>query len=89
MRRRLPTRAFEKDVKRLDDRGVRLDPLFRIIEILQNDGRLPISFRPHKLHGEWARYWECHVGNDWLLVYAVTDREVVLYRTGSHTDIFE
>lgn len=61
------------------DRGVRLDPLFCIIEMLQNSGRLPVAFRPHKLHGEWAGFWECHVGNDCLLVYVVTDKEVTLY----------
>ena len=51
--------------------------------------RLPAAARPHPLKGEWKSYWECHVAPDWLLIYRVTDEEVLLARTGAHADLFE
>jgi len=33
--------------------------------------------------------WECHIEPDWLLIYEVTDTEVLLIRTGSHSELFE
>jgi mRNA interferase YafQ len=32
---------------------------------------------------------ECHIEPDWLLIYDITDAEVVLLRTGTHSDLFE
>jgi mRNA interferase YafQ len=32
---------------------------------------------------------ECHIGFDWLLIYQVDREEVRLYRTGTHSDLFE
>jgi mRNA interferase YafQ len=49
---------------------------------------LPPSYHPHRLSREWSGVWECHIEPDWLLIYAVTDREVILIRTGSHRDLF-
>ncbi|MGD0023228.1 MAG: type II toxin-antitoxin system YafQ family toxin [Xanthobacteraceae bacterium] len=45
--------------------------------------------RPHPLKGDWKGYWECHISPDWLLIYKVTDEEVLLARTGTHADLFE
>ena len=33
--------------------------------------------------------WECHIEPDWLLIYDITATEVLLIRTGSHSDLFE
>jgi mRNA interferase YafQ len=41
------------------------------------------------LTGEWGGVWECHIEPDWLLIYEVTDREVILIRTGTHSELFE
>jgi len=78
-----------RDMKRLERRGIDMGPLFQIISLLCQGGNVPPQCRPHKLHGEWVGCWECHVGNDWLLVYIATDTDVILYRTGSHADLFE
>jgi mRNA interferase YafQ len=32
--------------------------------------------------------WECHIEADWLVLYDVTEDEVVLIRTGTHADLF-
>ncbi|MDP2651730.1 MAG: type II toxin-antitoxin system YafQ family toxin, partial [bacterium] len=43
---------------------------------------------PHKLHGKWIGYSECHIEHDWLLIYKTDTKFVYLYRTGSHNDLF-
>src|SRR5271166_3662648 len=45
--------------------------------------------RAHKLSGEWKGLWECHIEPDWLLIYDITSAEVLLIRTGAHSDLFD
>lgn len=45
--------------------------------------------RDHALAGGYAGSRECHVEPDWLLTYEATDDEVVLIRTGTHSDLFK
>lgn len=89
MRRVHPTGPFKKDLKRVSRRGWKINYLYALISIIQKDKPLPPVARPHKLSGEYKGLWECHVESDWLLIYDVTDREVLLVRTGSHADLFE
>jgi mRNA interferase YafQ len=56
--------------------------------LLAETGTLPPAYRPHRLSREWAGAWECHIEPDWLLIYTVIGREVVLVRTGTHRDLF-
>jgi mRNA interferase YafQ len=57
--------------------------------MLAEDGQLPEGYSPHTLSGEWKGVWECHIESDWLLIYVITQEEVVLLRTGSHADLFD
>jgi mRNA interferase YafQ len=84
-----PTTAYKKDLKRQRRRGKALNKLTAAIELLQEAGELPRTYRPHKLSGNWAHVWECHIEPDWLLIYDVDDEEVQLIRTGTHADLFE
>ena len=59
-----------------------------IVEKLVNDIKLEIRHKPHKLIGEYKNKFECHIEPDWLLIYEVTKDLVILYRTGSHADLF-
>ncbi len=79
---------FRKDLKRVTRRGYNLSHLFAILTLLVNDEPLPSSANPHPLRGDYIGYLECHIQSDWLLVYKVTDDEVVLARTGTHADLF-
>ena len=81
--------AFRKDLKRITRRGYRLDDLDTILTTIRRGERLAPSARAHPLKGEWRGYWECHVAPDWLLIYKVTDEEVLLARTGTHADLFK
>ena len=81
--------AFRKDAKRIARRGYPLDKLEATIDSLRAGTALATSLRPHPLKGEWQNYWECHNAPDWLLIYRVTEDEVLLARTGTHADMFE
>lgn len=72
-------------------RGLDLNDLFTVVEMLANDIALPDKFRNHLLHGDYDGYWECHINPDWLLLYEkdLEIRVLSLYRTGTHADIFD
>ena len=60
-----------------------------IVEKLASGIELEARNKPHKLIGNYINKWECHIESDWLLIYEVTDELVILYRTGTHSDLFE
>ena len=84
------TNAFTKDTKRCQKRGYDLELLKEAIRILAESGQLPASYRPHKLSGDYANYWEAHIKGDWLLEWLQNDNELTLIftGTGTHSDIF-
>jgi mRNA interferase YafQ len=84
----LTTSAFERDLRRVGKQGKDLDKLEKGVDALQAGSRLPASCHPHALRGNWAGHWDCHVGPDWLLLYKITERELILVRTGSHAELF-
>jgi mRNA interferase YafQ len=89
MRRISQRRRFQTELKRQKQRGRDVEELIVVVELLAETGILPQSYRPHRLSGEWRGVWECHIDADWLLIYDVTPEEVVLIRTGSHSDLFD
>jgi mRNA interferase YafQ len=82
------TTAFERDLRRVNKQGKDPDKLEIIVDILQAKAQLPARCRPHPLRGIWAGHWDCHVEPDWLLLYRVTDEDLILVRTGSHAELF-
>jgi mRNA interferase YafQ len=88
MRRVAQRRRFRDDLKRQKRRGKDIRDLIAAVELLAEYGTLPSAYRPHKLSGAWSGVWECHIEPDWLLIYVVTDEEVLLIRTGTHADLF-
>ena len=54
------------------------------------DDWLPMEYKPHKLTGNYAGMWECHVKLDWLLLWQQDDKELVLLflDTRTHSDLF-
>ena len=85
-----PSKRFEKDLKRCEKRGYDMRLIKEVITMLAETGSLPATYRPHKLSGDYAGCWECHIKPDWLLLWEQYDTELVLLltSTGSHSDIF-
>ncbi|MDP3889248.1 MAG: type II toxin-antitoxin system YafQ family toxin [bacterium] len=79
---------FKKDFRNAKNRGKKLDRLTHILEKLQHNEQLPLKNKNHKLKGNYTNCWECHIEPDWLLIYQLTPDELILIRTGSHSDLF-
>jgi mRNA interferase YafQ len=77
MRRISQRKQFRSDLKRQKRRGRDIDELIAAVELLAEQGAIPPAYHPHKLSGEWSGVWECHIEPDWLLIYTVTDEEVL------------
>jgi len=86
--RLLTTRRFERDLARCKRRGKSLDKLWTVVDSLIDEEPLEARHRAHRLSGEWSRAWECHIEPDWLLIWHVNDDDLVLARTGTHSDLF-
>jgi len=85
----LTTTAFEEDLRRVEEQGGDLDKLEEGVNLLQRERPLPPRCRPHALRGNWSGHWDCHVEPDRLLLYRVTETELILVRAGSHAELFE
>lgn len=82
------TSQFKRDVKRMQRRGKDLEKLKRVLESLVKGERLAPEYRDHVLVGQYKGTRECHLEPDWLLIYELAESEIVLIRTGSHSDLF-
>ncbi len=82
------TAQFKKDVKRAKKRGKDLQKLKAVIELLVRGKKLPDRCRDHELTGPFKGIRDCHLEPDWLLLYEANEEEIVLIRTGTHSDLF-
>ena len=83
------TSQFKKDVKRLIKRGKKFGDFKEIIRKLTAGGKLETKYRDHVLTGQYKGTRECHIEPDWLLIYELTESELVLVRMGTHSDLFK
>ena len=82
------TKQFKKDVKRMRKRGKDLEKVKAVIDLLVAGEPLPPKNRDHKLGGNWIGRRDCHIEPDWILIYKLTEDELLLERTGTHSDLF-
>lgn len=84
------TGQFKKDLKLARKRGYDLSLIGKVVDTLAAGDELPEKYRDHSLSGNYARCRECHITPDWLLIYEIADKELILYltRTGTHSDLF-
>lgn len=80
---------FKKDLKRCVKRGLDLNLLQNVVDVLRIPASLPIKNQDHDLKGEYKGCRECHIAPDWLLIYEVFEEELYLDRTGTHSDLFD
>jgi mRNA interferase YafQ len=79
---------FKKDYKKLKSSGKDLNKLRVVIELLVQGNDLPSKNRDHFLIGKYKDFRECHIEPDWLMIYKLTPTELILVRTGSHSELF-
>ncbi|MEE0339234.1 type II toxin-antitoxin system YafQ family toxin [Acidaminococcus fermentans] len=86
----IASNKFRKDLKLAWKRGLKLEKLNAVVEMLANQLPLDIRYRDHALTGDYGDFRECHIEPDWLLIYRQDEDvlELFLFRTGSHSDLF-
>ncbi len=85
---------FKKDYRLMMKQGKDIAALDDVIEELAIPNPLSESYQDHQLKGDYKGYRECHLEPDWLLIYGYEtledgERQLLLVRTGSHSDLFE
>ena len=82
-------KQFHKDLKKVKKQGKEIVKLKQIMALLVAEAPLPIKNKDHKLTGIYNHHRECHITQDWLLIYKATKTELRFERTGSHTELFK
>jgi len=82
------TTQFKKDYKRIKRQNKDTDTLKTVIQKLARNEDLEAKYRDHQLTGDWKGHRDCHIGPDWLLIYRISDVDLILERTGSHSELF-
>ena len=84
------TTKFKKDLKLAKKRGYNLSLLSEVVDLLAEGKSLPEKHNDHTLIGNYVGCRECHITPDWLLIYEISNDELILYltRTGTHSDLF-
>lgn len=61
-----------------------------VIRMLAAGETLSAKYRDHALTGTYSSYRECHITPDWLLIYEIREKELllILSRTGTRSDLF-
>lgn len=87
------TTNFKKQHKKAKKQGKDLNKLYEIINKLANDEILEPKYKNHSLinNKKYKDCKECHIEPDWLLIYKIKDKELilVLFSIGTHSELFE
>jgi mRNA interferase YafQ len=87
--------SFVKDIKSFHKKHYPLDKLDEVmldevmLALQKSDGVLNGRFHDHSLSGNLAGYRELHIEKNILLMYKLTDSEIIFVRLGSHDDLFK
>ena len=84
------SKKYKNEYRKAKRQGRNTNLLKEIIILLANDEPLPQANKDHPMKGIWKGYRNCHIENDWVLIYKKTDNnELILHltRIGSHSDL--
>lgn len=84
---RYSTKA-KKDLKKYRNDLAKMHDLFVVLSTLASGEILDARYRAHMLTGKYKDCMECHVGNDFLLIWIDTDA-IYVERIGSHSELFK
>lgn len=80
---------FKKDLKKYIHKPSKLLALKAVTKALEQSGIVPSEYFPHKLHGIYEGCMECHVEDNFLLIWIDEENNIVkLLRLGSHHQLF-
>ena len=82
---------IKKQIKLLEKRGYDMALFKEVVDMLLDGITLPAKYRDHPLKGDRRGYRDCHIQNDWVLIYKI-DKGIltlILSETGTHSDLLE
>ncbi len=82
---------FERDLTKAKKQHKDIGLLKEIIISLASGKPLETKYLDHPLRGSWKGARECHLENDWLLIYRIRkeENEIWFERLGSHSELFK
>jgi len=85
------SKRYRKQYKLLKKRGYNLALLDDVITLLSKGEPLPSKYSDHPLKGNLSGYRDCHIKDDWVLLYRYDNNDLILllFQTGTHSDILE
>ena len=83
------TSRYKKSLKKMLKRGKDIKKLTHVVLKLANGEQLPPQYKDHPLSGDLAGLRDCHIENDWVLLYEIKDNLLILSLadTGTHSDL--
>ena len=84
-------KRFRKSLKKMLRRGKDVKKLNEVVLKLAQGETLPPKYRDHALSGDLDGLRDCHIENDWVLLYFYTSTGglvLTLTDTGTHSDLF-
>lgn len=88
MKKLHPTSQFKKDFKKYRHFPTKVAAFEKVANMLINEKPLPAKYKPHCLKGDYKGCMECHIEDDYLLVWI--DGDIIdLVRIGSHSELFK
>ena len=83
------TTQFKRDFKKIKNDISKIKALLNIVTMLAKGDPIPNEFNHHQLTGNYKNHMECHIGNDFLLIWFDKKADVVkLVRLGTHSELF-
>ena len=70
---------FKKDLKAVKFDEHKLDELQKVLESLGYTGAVPAEYLPHPLKGQYKNCMECHIGDDFLLIWKDPEQKVIKF----------
>ena len=85
------TTQFERDKVKALKQGRDPDLLSQVMEKLIKEQPLEAKYCDHPLKGSWKGFRDCHILNDWVLIYKVDKekKKIVFARLGTHSELFK
>ena len=84
-------KRFRKSLKKMLRRGKDINKINDVILKLANGETLDPMYKNHALSGDLEGLRDCHIENDWVLLYFYTttgELVLTLSDTGTHADLF-
>ena len=85
------TVRYRKNLKKMLKRGKDIKKISAVVCMLAMGETLPPKYRDHALSGDLDGLRDCHIENDWVLLYFYTSTGeliLTLTDTGTHSDLF-